>query len=136
MPISTAEARNFSPLLKKEAIVGSVTAFRDITEEKKMEEEIRKVQKLESLGILARGIAHDFNNLLTGIMGNIQLAKMFLEANQMEKVLPVLDSTDEASEAAKELSFWLLTFSKGGEPVREPASIEVVVKKSVSLALS
>lgn len=124
-----------TPLLKGEDIVGSVTAFRDITEEKKMEEEIRKVQKLESLGILAGGIAHDFNNLLTGIMGNIQLAKMFLEANQTEKILPVLDSADEAAEAAKELSFRLLTFSKGGEPVRAPASIEVVVKKSVSLAL-
>ncbi|MEJ2659795.1 MAG: PAS-domain containing protein [Desulfobacteraceae bacterium] len=57
-------------------IVGRVWSFRDITERKKMEEEILKAQKLESLGVLAGGIAHDFNNLLTGIMGNVSLAKV------------------------------------------------------------
>ncbi len=60
----------------KSKIIGVVLVFRDITEKEKMRKEVLKIQKLESLGILAGGIAHDFNNLLTAILGNISLAKM------------------------------------------------------------
>jgi len=125
-----------TPLMKEGAVVGSVTAFRDITEDKKMEEEVRKAQKLESVGVLAGGIAHDFNNLLTGIMGNISLGKMFLAEGKSERVAELLDNAEEASEAAKELSFRLLTFSKGGDPVRKISSIEGILRRSAALALS
>ena len=57
-------------------IIGAVLVFRDITEKRKMEAELVKAQKLESLGVLAGGIAHDFNNFLTAIIGNLSLAKM------------------------------------------------------------
>lgn len=125
-----------TPLMKEGAVVGSVTAFRDMTEEKKMEEEVRRSQKLESVGVLAGGIAHDFNNLLTGIMGNISLGKIFLAEGKPERVAALLDNAEEASEAARELSFRLLTFSKGGDPVRQISSIEGLLRRSSALALS
>src|SRR6056297_2379984 len=53
-----------------------VTEFRDITERYRMEDELRKMQRLESIGVLAGGIAHDFNNILTAILGNISLARL------------------------------------------------------------
>ena len=55
--------------------MGAVEITLEITERKKMEGELLKAKKLESIGILAGGIAHDFNNILTGILGNISLAK-------------------------------------------------------------
>ncbi len=54
----------------------------DITERKRMEEELLKIEKLESIGVLAGGIAHDFNNILTGILGNISLAEMYVESGR------------------------------------------------------
>lgn len=124
-----------TPLIKEGRVVGSVTAFRDITEDKKMEAELHKAQKLESVGILAGGIAHDFNNLLTGIMGNIALGKLFLAEGKLERVPALLTVAEEASEAAKELSFRLLTFSKGGDPVLQISSIEQILRKSADLSL-
>ena len=57
----------------EDEIIGAVLVFNDITQRKKMEEEILKTSKIESLGVFAGGIAHDFNNLLTAIVGNISL---------------------------------------------------------------
>ncbi len=63
-------------------IIGVVLVFRDVTDKSRMEEEMNKILKLESLGILAGGIAHDFNNILTAILGNINLAKMYSQGNR------------------------------------------------------
>jgi len=125
-----------SPIIENGEIVASVTAFRDITEQRKLEEELLRAHKLESVGILAGGIAHDFNNLLAAIMGNISLAKMFLNTDSACKVPSLLDHAEEASEAARELSFRLLTFSKGGTPVRKICAIEDIFRKSAKLSLS
>ncbi|MCK4446672.1 MAG: PAS domain S-box protein, partial [Candidatus Marinimicrobia bacterium] len=108
--------------------------FRDITERKKLEEEALKGQKLESIGILAGGIAHDFNNILTAILGNITLAKMY--AKPEDKVYDRLVRAEKASMRAKDLTQRLLTFSKGGAPVKEIASIVNLVKESVIFALT
>ncbi len=124
-----------TPIMKDGDDACSVTAFRDITKDKMIQEELHRAQKLESVGILAGGIAHDFNNLLAGIMGNIELAKMFVDGGKPERVSPLLAEALKASTAAKELSFRLLTFAKGGDPVRRLSSIEEVLKKSVVLAL-
>jgi len=87
-----------------------VEHVRDVTEQKKLEEELRKVHKLESLGVLAGGIAHDFNNLLTGIMGNISLAKVLI--NPEDKVHRRLDEAEKAVWRARDLTQQLLTFPR------------------------
>lgn len=124
-----------TPLLQGGKIASSVTAFRDITKDRIVEEELHRAQKLESVGILAGGIAHDFNNLLAAIMGNIELAKIFLENNEPERSAPLMRAALESSHSAKELSYRLLTFSRGGDPIRRPSSITEVLTKSVVLAL-
>ena len=106
----------------------------DITDRKKMEYELLKLQKLESVGTLAAGIAHDFNNLLQAIMGNISLAKSYLKPD--DTIFEMLNNAEDASVEAKELSFRLLTFSKGGAPVRRTASVENILRRSVGLSLS
>lgn len=108
----------------------------DITEDRKLEEEVIKSRKLESVGILAGGIAHDFNNLLQAILGNVSLAKMYLAAHSPERVSSLLERAEETLETAKELSFRLLTFSKGGEPIRNASSVENILRKSIALSLS
>ena len=108
--------------------------FRDITERKKLEEEALKSQKLESIGILAGGIAHDFNNILTAILGNITLAKMY--AKPEDKVYDRLVRAEKASMRAKDLTQRLLTFSKGGAPIKEITSIVNLVKESATFALT
>ena len=107
---------------------------RDISQRKVVEGELLKTQRLESLGIFAGGIAHDFNNLLQAIMGNVSLAKVL--TNPEERVFPLLEEAEKASEQAKELSCRLLTFSKGGEPVRRATFVEKILKESISLSLS
>jgi PAS domain S-box-containing protein len=131
-PVSVISA----PMNIDKQIIASVTAFSDITQEKKLEAELLKAQKLESVGILAGGIAHDFNNLLQGIMGNISLSKLFLDKHAPEKAYPFLEEAEKASEAAKELSFRLLTFSKGGDPFKKICAIESVLRKASGLSLS
>jgi PAS domain S-box-containing protein len=107
--------------------------IRDITEMKKMEEELQKAQKLESVGILAGGIAHDFNNILTAILGNISLGKLYCKNEN--SAFSVLGEAEKATLHAKDLTHQLLTFSKGGTPVKETNSIYDLIKESTSFVL-
>ena len=109
------------------------TIAHDITEKKKLEQELLKAQKLESLGVLAGGIAHDFNNFLSGIMGNISLAK--LEVDQGEDMIEALDEALRVTSRASALTRQLLVFSKGGAPVKKTASIAEVLRDSAVFAL-
>lgn len=109
--------------------------FQDVTAKRRLEEELQKMQKLESVGILAGGIAHDFNNLLTAILGNISMAKLFAQTDQA-KVQERLIDAENASLRARDLTQQLLTFSKGGAPVRSAASILEVIRDSTSFMLS
>ncbi len=113
--------------------VRTTTIFHDITEKKRLEQELLKAQKLESLGVLAGGIAHDFNNFLSGIMGNISLAK--LEADQGENIFEALDEALRVTSRASALTRQLLVFSKGGAPVKKTASITDVLRESTVFAL-
>ena len=106
---------------------------RDVTERKRAEEELLKMEKLESIGILAGGIAHDFNNILTAIQGNISLAKMFANAN--DKIYKRLEEAEKAGMRARDLTQQLLTFSRGGAPVKKTISIANVVRDSCDFAL-
>lgn len=115
-------------------IVGRVWNFRDITKQKKMEEEILKAQKLESLGVLAGGIAHDFNNLLTGVMGNISLAKMYVEPDG--KAYSRIDAAEKCCDLTMGLTSQLITFSKGGAPIKKLDSMTRIIKESTGFVLS
>ena len=120
---------------KEDRIVGAVIVFQDMSVRKKMEEDILRAQKLESIGVLAGGIAHDFNNLLTAILGNVSLAKMLVSPKE-EKVAQRLTAAENASLRARDLTQQLLTFSKGGAPVKKTISIGSLIRDSVSFALS
>ncbi len=105
----------------------------DITERKKMEEWMLQTSKLESIGILAGGIAHDFNNILTVINGNISLAKMITEADH--EIMEVLNEVEQAAWQAGDLTQQLLTFSKGGAPIKETTSIKELLLASAGFVL-
>ncbi len=107
--------------------------LRDVTEEKGIREELQRTQKLESLGVLAGGIAHDFNNLLTAILGNVSLAKLFATDN--EKIQERLKTAEEATYRAKDLTKQLLTFSKGGTPIKNVTSIEGLIRDTCKFVL-
>ena len=114
--------------------VGFRGLCRDITDIKRADEELRKLEKLESLGVLAGGIAHDFNNILTALQGNIALAA--LSANGNDRVAQLLDEAEKASLRAQALTRQLLTFSKGGSPIKKPVSVEKLARGCCEFALT
>jgi len=123
-----------SPLIGSDgAFAGSVLAIRDITLEKEVEEYRLRQQKLESVGVLAGGIAHDFNNILTGILGSISVARMRLQAG--EDLGRSLENAESACLRARGLTTQLLTFAKGGAPVKKPLALEAVVREATELVL-
>lgn len=111
-----------------------VFAAMDISDLKKMEQERLRIDKLESLGILAGGIAHDFNNILTVILGNIELVD--LECKTNSRCQKYLEEADEACRRAQHLAKQLLTFSKGGMPLKKPVDPASLILDAVPLALS
>ena len=116
------------------AAIGIVLIYRDITEKQKLEAELFKARKLESLGVLAGGIAHDFNNILTGVITNIFMAKLGLPADGENHKL--LIDAEKACFRASRLTKQLLTFSKGGAPVKEVCSIKELIEETVGFCLS
>lgn len=116
-------------------ISGVVLVFRDVTEKKRMGEELQKMNKLESVGILAGGIAHDFNNLLAAILGNISLVRLAVNQED-EKLLKRLLDAEQAIMRAKDLTYQLLTFSRGGTPVKRTMGIQKVLRESAKFALT
>ncbi len=115
------------------ALIGSVLVFRDVTEREQLEQEIARASKLESVGILAGGIAHDFNNILTVVIGNITLA--LLDASELAKVEYYLRETERAALRARDLTQQLLTFAKGGEPIRTAVRLPEIIKEVAEFAL-
>ncbi len=108
--------------------------LRDLSERKKVEEEVQKSQKLESIGILAGGLAHDFNNRLSVILGNAQLGRMSLEnGGEVDKYFA---NIEKGAIQATTLTQQLLTFSKGGSPVKKFYSIKTLISEAVELSLS
>jgi two-component system, cell cycle sensor histidine kinase and response regulator CckA len=113
-------------------LIQTVSEIEDLTEKKKWEAEFLKASKLESLGILAGGIAHDFNNILTSILGSLSLAKAELKigADIFQRIVDV----ENASQRAKKLTKQLLTFSKGGTPIKEVINLTNLIKEYVSFS--
>ena len=113
-------------------IIGSIETIRDITALRKAETDRLQFSKLESLSILAGGIAHDFNNILAAILGNISLA--MLEQNMGEQGRQRLTAAEKACLQAQNLAGQLLTFAKGGAPIKKLISLESLVAEAASLA--
>ncbi len=106
---------------------------RNVTERKNTEKALQNIQKLDSLGVLAGGIAHDFNNLLGGIFGYIDLA---IEESDNTEVTSYLTKAMEAISRARDLTRQLLTFAKGGEPVRTTGELFPFIGDIAVFALS
>lgn len=136
-----AEVRGSLLLDKTNLPIGITGVTRDVTERKKIEEEKQRLeaqllrsQKLEAVGNLAGGIAHDFNNVLTTILGNITLTKQLLPSSPQHP--SYLERAERAALHAKHLTHQLLTFSKGGDPIKQPVALHELIKESSELALS
>lgn len=123
----------FSPVVPGQSPTDVIATIEDITDQKEREKELHKIEKLESLGILAGGIAHDFNNILTGIMANISFTQTLLDPSH--KAWQYLAEAEKASRRAAELSQQLLTFAKGGEPNRKVLSVQHLIQEAVSFIL-
>jgi len=106
----------------------------DITERKQMEQELQKIQKLESLGILAGGIAHDFNNILTAISTNLSMARLY--GDLRDDISEMLADAEKASVRAQNLTNQLLAFAKGGAPIKKPTSISRLITTTAAFSLS
>ncbi|MEN9572859.1 MAG: hypothetical protein RL514_714 [Verrucomicrobiota bacterium] len=127
-------AASAAPIRDQESkIIGSVLVFRDVSDQQAIMEDRVRASKLDSLGILAGGIAHDFNNILTAVIGNISFARLFCQPG--EKQFERLEEAEKAAMRAKDLATQLLTFAKGGAPVRQTASLPELIRDSTSFAL-
>lgn len=121
-------------LIEVEGIGGIVANIRDVTVRKRLQEDIIRTSKLESLGILAGGIAHDFNNILMGIIGNVALAKKKVEPGG--KTHEILIRAENIAYRAKTLTEQLITFSRGGMPITRVVRINDLVSDVSRFAAS
>jgi PAS domain S-box-containing protein len=113
--------------------IGMMLAFRDISDALRVQEERARAGRLASLGLLAGGIAHDFNNILLAVMGNISLARATMP--QTVGAANALAEAEQACVRARQITWQLLTFSKGGVPVKKTITIARVLEEAASLAL-
>jgi len=116
------------------AVIAGLVVFPDTTELKHMEEERKKLQKLESVGTLAGGIAHDFNNILMGVFGGIELAKMTLPKEH--ESYKYIETAHQALDRATHLTKQLLTFAKGGDPLLESITLPGLLRDAIQFNLS
>jgi PAS domain S-box-containing protein len=125
-------------LLRMLGVTLDITAFKKAeevaaNEKQKAMEAVQRADRLDSLGILAGGIAHDFNNLLSGLFGHMELA---LEASTEGKPRAHLNSAMGVFDRARDLTQQLLTFAKGGQPIRKTGDIGALIRGSTKFALS
>lgn len=113
--------------------LGIVLALRDVTIKSKIDTELIKMSKLESIGVLAGGIAHDFNNLLTGISGNMSMMKK--QASMSDELSETFQNIEKAVSRATALTKQLLTFAKGGEPLLSSSSLKDIVNESAKFII-
>lgn len=115
---------------------GRITAIlcivQDMSELKKLQQEMDKNRKLDSLGVLAGGIAHEFNNLLAGMFGNIELAQDSISRGLPDQAIEELTEALSIYQRTKRLTGKLLTFSKGGAPMRQSINLHLLMEKIVS----
>ena len=115
-------------------IIGVVLVFCDITDKSRMEKHLQQSQKMDAISTLAGGIAHDFNNMLSVITGNISTA--LSDLNPKHELFELLTETYDGARKAESLTQQLLTFSKGGEPIKKAMNINKLVQESATFVIS
>jgi len=124
----------FQPIFSPDGpLLGGVTIFEDVTERKQAAQERLRLGKLESLGVLAGGIAHDFNNILMVILGSISLASLAPSVSEAQERLAAAEG---ACGQGQNLARQLLTFAKGGAPIKKPQDLKTIIQEAARLALS
>jgi PAS domain S-box-containing protein len=118
-------------LLRDPVIAGIVVNYRDVTERKRLAEELRQTQKLESIGVLAGGVAHDFNNLLTGVLGNASLALDLMSPAHPARTH--LEEVIKAADSAAHLTRQLLAYSGKGRFVIQPVDLSELTREMTTL---
>ena len=118
-------------LLGDRVIAGIVVNYRDVTERKRLDEQLRQTQKLESIGVLAGGVAHDFNNLLTGVLGNATLALDVLGPEHAGR--SHVEDVIKAGESAAHLTRQLLAYSGKGRFVMQPVDLSDLTREMTTL---
>lgn len=119
-----------SPIIVEGKLIGSIHIAKDISQQKRLEEERQKNKNLDAISVLCGGLAHDFNNLLTAVSGYIDLAKM---EKTPEQVPYWLNNAKMVTNLASELTKQLLIFSKGGSPVFGHVSVPLLMQDSLSI---
>ncbi|MDJ0720852.1 MAG: ATP-binding protein [Desulfobacterales bacterium] len=117
-----------SILIKLNGEAATLNFIRDVTLQKKLEEQFYQSQKMESIGTLAGGIAHDFNNLLMGIQGNVSV--MNLEAEGGGPLQESLQSIERCVQSGSQLTNQLLAFARGGKYIVKPCNLNSIVNKA------
>lgn len=119
---------------KNRTLIGVILVFRDATEKKRLEIELQRNSKLDSIGILAAGIAHDFNNILTSITGNLAMAHKHALEYDYNNVKVKVKEAEKSALRARNLTNQLLTYSKGGEPVKTTSSVKEILEETIDFA--
>jgi PAS domain S-box-containing protein len=130
----TLQATYVPHLDERGALKGFFVLIQDTTDQKRMEKEILKIQKLESLGVFAGGIAHDFNNLLTVVLANLSMARVYGDLG--EETSGMLADAEKASLRAQALTQQLLAFSKGGLPTKKVVSLQKLLRETAEFTLA
>ena len=130
--LRTVEAHYVPHFSDDGVVLGFFALVTDVTDRRRMEENLAKAEKLESVGVLAGGIAHDFNNLLTGILGNLNLARMKVEPGG--DLDDRLDRAETGCLRARDLTSQFLTFARGGKPVKKTLGLAELLIESVDFA--
>lgn len=112
----------------------AIILLNDVSEHKRMESLLQQTHKMEAIGVLAGGLAHDFNNILMAVLGNISLAKQYAEPLG-GALYRKLEEAERASLRAQDLTQQLLTFSRGGAPIKKTVSMASLIRESATFAL-
>ncbi len=126
-------ARDAAEAGARELKIANEQLCHEILERKRVEDELLRAQKLESLGVFAGGIAHDFNNILTAILGNLSFARMQISSSN--GIAKRLEECEKATVRASELTRQLLTFAKGGEPAKKLIAPAPLIREATSFVL-
>ncbi|WP_052299023.1 PAS domain S-box protein [Thermodesulfatator indicus] len=124
-----------TPLIYPDGSQHALHILMDITQQKRAQQEILRISKLESISLLAGGIAHDFNNILTAILGNISLLRLRLKKHLTEKEEKLFKQMESVCFRAQGLTKQLLNFAEGGSPIKRVASIKEMIEDTVSFCL-